>query len=126
MFDVFQSWVRIPESNDPQHSVSVITPVCYSHHMTVWVTVLCVSKLILLAYGAYVSWTIRSISIPSMNDSGTITLAITGTAILGSTIIALATITEPWSYASDVCIVLGVWLCTTLILILVFTPKVIY
>ena len=42
---------------------------CSSSHGHIWMTVLYVYKALLLLYAAHTAWTIRTITLPSMNDS---------------------------------------------------------
>ena len=42
---------------------------CNSSFNEVWITVLTIYKIILLMYGIYLSWLIRNVNVPSMNDA---------------------------------------------------------
>ncbi|XP_074652841.1 uncharacterized protein LOC141907168 [Tubulanus polymorphus] len=98
--------------------------VCSCRYFPAWATVMLIYKTAMLVYGAYLSWSIRHVTLPSMNDSPCIVLSCHVTMITACLGIAMATLfreTPDLLYAS---IASAVWIWTTVTLMLIFIPKV--
>lgn len=99
---------------------------CTSQYLPIWFFVLLVYKGVLLFYGTYLSWVIRHVTLPSMNDSTCIIISCHVTTIVSAAAVSLAVIFKEWPDVVYTSFSAAVWLSTTVTLSVEFLPKVSY
>ncbi|OQV15825.1 Gamma-aminobutyric acid type B receptor subunit 2 [Hypsibius exemplaris] len=98
---------------------------CVSEHMTIYLGVTYAFKGILMAFGCFLAWETRHVSIPALNDSKYIGMSVYNVVIMCVIGVAISIIlTDQQEYAF--LIISGfIIFCTTITLCLVFVPKLI-
>lgn len=97
---------------------------CSSSYPSVWLGIIYAYKGLLLAFGAFLAWETRNVTVPALNDSRHIGISVYNVVFpcaLGMTVVNVVD-NDP-----DVCyVVLSVLVvfCTTITLCFVFIPKV--
>ncbi|CAF2140411.1 unnamed protein product [Rotaria magnacalcarata] len=98
---------------------------CRGHHTTFWFLVLIFYKGLLMAYGSFLSWRTRNVTIPALNDSRYIGLSVYIVficCVLGSLVVFIPSEQIQFSYCLRSFFIMT---CTTVTVCLVFVPKIV-
>ncbi|RUS81651.1 hypothetical protein EGW08_010568 [Elysia chlorotica] len=98
---------------------------CSSRYMELWLGALYAYKGLLLAFGCFLAWETRHVSIPALNDSQYIGMSVYNVVIMCVSGAAVSFIIKDMPTQSFVIIGLFIVFCTTITLCLVFLPKII-
>ncbi|XP_013407592.1 gamma-aminobutyric acid type B receptor subunit 2 [Lingula anatina] len=104
---------------------NVTVMICSSRYFPVWIACIYIYKGLILLYGTYLSWTIRHVTLPAMNDARYIILSTYTVVVCGGAATSLAAILDQWPDAVYLSIIGGVFISTTATLCVVFVPKII-
>ena len=97
---------------------------CRSDYSSIWWSAAYIYKTFILLYSAYLSWAIRAVTIPSMNDSVAIILSCLVTTFTGSATAAICVAFSDRPNVTSTVTMVSIWLCTTFTLCVVYIPKV--
>lgn len=97
---------------------------CQSRRMTIFLSVIYVYKGLLMAFGCFLAWETRHVSIPALNDSKYIGLSVYNVVIMCVIGASLSFVLRDQQDASFVIISIFIIFCSTTTLCLVFVPKV--
>lgn len=95
---------------------------CFSEHSERWSYVIIAYKALLLVFGVFMAWETRKVNIVSLNDSRYITMSVYNTVLL--CIVAFAFTFIPNAGASYMLVSITIIIMVTVVLCLVFVPKV--
>ncbi|CAG5121836.1 unnamed protein product, partial [Candidula unifasciata] len=98
---------------------------CSSRRMEIWLGALYAYKGLLLAFGCFLAWETRHVSIPALNDSKYIGMSVYNVVIMCVCGAAVSFIIEDRPTESFIIIGLFIIFCTTITLCLVFLPKIV-
>ncbi|XP_059157724.1 gamma-aminobutyric acid type B receptor subunit 2-like [Physella acuta] len=98
---------------------------CTSSFMEIWLGALYAYKGLLLAFGVFLAWETRHVTIPALNDSKYIGMSVYNVVIMCVCGAAVSFIIEDKPTQSFIIIGLFIIFCTTITLCLVFVPKII-
>ncbi|XP_025087523.1 gamma-aminobutyric acid type B receptor subunit 2-like isoform X6 [Pomacea canaliculata] len=98
---------------------------CSSHHMEIWLGSIYAYKGLLLAFGCFLAWETRHVSIPALNDSKYIGLSVYNVVIMCTCGAAVTFVIKDQPTHSFVIIAVFIIFATTATLCLVFVPKII-
>lgn len=101
-----------------------VTIICTSHQMTIWTGVIYGYKFLLMAFGAFLAWETRHITIPELNDSKLIGLCIYNVFILCIIGVLLTAVINSDPITSFSLIASFIIFCTTVTIVVLFAPKV--
>lgn len=97
---------------------------CASQHFAKWLCVFYAYKGLLLLFGVYLAWETRRVQIPALNDSRYIGLNIYNVVLSSVTVVSLSEILTDRPTLSYTLISALIVLSTTVLLALLFLPKV--
>lgn len=112
---------------DPENEDVLIVPElehCQSQQMTIFLSIIYVYKGLLMAFGCFLAWETRRVSIPALNDSKYIGLSVYNVVIMCVIGASLTFVLRDQQDASFVIISIFIIFCSTTTLCLVFVPKV--
>ncbi|CAH0382879.1 unnamed protein product [Bemisia tabaci] len=95
-----------------------------SHRMTTFVFVIYAYKGILMAFGAFLAWETRHVSIPALNDSKYVGMSVYNVVLMCIMGAAISFVLSDQQDVSFIIISFFIIFCTTATLCLVFVPKV--
>lgn len=121
--------VAHPQSRK-EHDTIIIPALyqCTCRYKTYFMAILFAYKGILLLFGLFLAWETRNVTIPALNDSKYIGMSVYNVVVLAiiGAIVAIALDGSMYYEApyaiSSLCLIV----CTTVTLLLVFVPKVIF
>ena len=119
----FQTVSHSKEVTD-MNSDSATYRTCRSDYNSIWWSAVYIYKTFILLYSAYLSWAIRAVTIPSMNDSVAIILSCLVTTFTGSATAAICVAFSDRPNVTSTVTMVSIWLCTTFTLCVVYVPKV--
>ena len=119
----FQTVSHAKEVTDVS-SASATYRTCSSDYSSIWWSAIYIYKTFILLYSAYLSWAIRAVTIPSMNDSVAIILSCLVTTFTGSATAAICVAFADRPNVTSTVTMVSIWLCTTFTLCVVYIPKV--
>ncbi|GFN86790.1 gamma-aminobutyric acid type b receptor subunit 2 [Plakobranchus ocellatus] len=115
---------RVDEEDD-DHYVIPLVSTCVSSYELYWVGVILVYKGVLLFFGIFLAWETRAIHVDALNDSRHIGLCVYNVAVVCIIGVPLGFIISDENFEGRYVIKsLFVILCTSVILCIVFLPKV--
>jgi len=97
---------------------------CSSVHFVKWTCAFYVYKGLLLLFGVYLAWETRRVQIPALNDSRYIGLNIYNVVLSSVTVVSLSSVLAERPMLSYTVISALIILSTTVLLGLLFLPKV--
>lgn len=97
---------------------------CHSAHMSKWTGAFYAYKGLLLLFGVYMAWETRHVKIPVLNDSKYIGMNIYNVVLCSVTAVALSTLISDRPTLSFSLVSALILLSTTVLLCLLFLPKV--
>ncbi|CAF3726162.1 unnamed protein product [Rotaria socialis] len=129
LFDPIHRQIVYDAPHRPKHNQDIeIIPYreeCKGHHTTFWFLVLIFYKGLLMAYGSFLSWRTRHVTIPALNDSRYIGLSVYIVficCVLGSLVAFIPSEQIQFSYCLRSFFIMT---CTTVTVCLVFVPKIV-
>ncbi|XP_076323400.1 gamma-aminobutyric acid type B receptor subunit 2-like isoform X2 [Tachypleus tridentatus] len=111
-----------------QNEDSVVIPeleFCKSHKMTIFLGSIYAYKGLLMAFGCFLAWETRHVSIPALNDSKYIGMSVYNVVILCATGAAVSFVLREHQDAAFIIISIFIIFCSTTTLCLVFVPKLV-
>jgi len=97
---------------------------CDCKHKAIWFGVLFATKGLLLLFGVFLAWETRHVNIPALNDSRYVGMSVYNVVILSVVGVPAALMIEQAQNATFAITAFFIVFCTTVILCLVFVPKV--
>ncbi|XP_054708523.1 gamma-aminobutyric acid type B receptor subunit 2-like [Uloborus diversus] len=97
---------------------------CQSNNMTIFLGSIYAYKGLLMAFGCFLAWETRHVSIPALNDSKYIGMSVYNVVIMCVIGAALSFVLREQQDAAFVIISIFIMFCSTTTLCLVFVPKV--
>ncbi|EDV22613.1 uncharacterized protein TRIADDRAFT_28937, partial [Trichoplax adhaerens] len=110
--------------NNPTVTTHYIAVVCTSKYLSLWTGIIYGYKFLLMIFGAFLAWETRSVAIKELNDSKLIGLCIYNVFVLCTTGVLLTAVINTDPITSFCLIASFIILCTTLTIVLIFSPKV--
>ncbi|KAL5011850.1 hypothetical protein ScPMuIL_010401 [Solemya velum] len=110
--------------NNQTANPDVLMQKCVSTHRTVWVTVICLWKAAMMVYGLNLSWRIRNVSVPVMNDALCLTVSIFSAMSLTSLAVGFTVLFGDWPNAVCIIIAVVIFIETLVAQTMVFAPKI--
>ncbi|KAH9366442.1 hypothetical protein HPB48_000144 [Haemaphysalis longicornis] len=106
--------------------VSVIPEMefCQSHKMTIFLGSIYAYKGLLMAFGCFLAWETRHVSIPALNDSKYVGMSVYNVVIMCTIGAAISFVLRDQQDAAFIIISVFIIFCSTTTLCLVFVPKV--
>ncbi|KAL8614388.1 hypothetical protein ACOMHN_007726 [Nucella lapillus] len=98
---------------------------CSSRHMEIWMGSIYAYKGLLLAFGCFLAWETRQVSIPALNDSKYIGLSVYNVVIMCTCGAAVTFLIQDQPTHSFLILAVFILFATTATLCLVFVPKII-
>ncbi|CAN0359121.1 unnamed protein product [Lampetra fluviatilis] len=117
---------QYPLEPDPSGRDLAIRPQlehCESHHMTVWLGIIYAYKGLLMVFGCFLAWETRNVSIPALNDSRYIGMAVYNVGIMSIIGAAVSFLTRDQPNVQYCVVALVTIFSATITLCLVFVPK---
>lgn len=125
-WDSFFQQILYRDINNQTANPDVLMQKCVSTHRTVWVTVICLWKAAMMVYGLNLSWRIRNVSVPVMNDALCLTVSIFSAMSLTSLAVGFTVLFGDWPNAVCIIIAVVIFIETLVAQTMVFAPKVGY
>ena len=97
---------------------------CHSHHLNIWMGCIYCFKGLLLLFGVYMAWETKHVKIPALNDSQYIGMNIYNVVLSSVTVVALSSLLSDRPTLSYTLVSTLIVLSTTVMLCLLFLPKV--
>lgn len=97
---------------------------CVSSHNFVWTAAIFLWKALILVYGLYLSWQIRNVAVPAMNDAVCLTVSIFSVMCVTCVVIGCVALFGDWPNAVCVIITFAVFTGAIVSQTMVFAPKV--
>lgn len=104
----------------------VLIQECSSHGTSGWLAFLLLWKTCLLGYGLYLAWQTRNVTLPAMRDSPSIIISIMSTLLLSAPTFMLTSLLRHSPDGIYITEILIITVCSTVVQITVFLPKVPY
>ncbi|KAL1433867.1 hypothetical protein MTO96_012203 [Rhipicephalus appendiculatus] len=115
-----------PVASQGNEDVSVIPEMefCQSHKMTIFLGSIYAYKGLLMAFGCFLAWETRHVSIPALNDSKYVGMSVYNVVIMCTIGAAISFVLRDQQDAAFIIISVFIIFCSTTTLCLVFVPKV--
>ncbi|XP_006811791.1 gamma-aminobutyric acid type B receptor subunit 2-like [Saccoglossus kowalevskii] len=113
-----------PDQSGSDVTIIPITHHCKSTRMTMWLSLIYVSKGVLMVFGCFLAWETRQVSIPALNDSKYIGMSVYNVVVMCTVGVALSFFIPDSPSASFGLLSLFILFSTTVTLCLVFVPKI--
>ncbi|XP_064477147.1 gamma-aminobutyric acid type B receptor subunit 2-like isoform X2 [Ornithodoros turicata] len=115
-----------PVASHGNEDVAVIHEMefCQSHRMTIFLGSIYAYKGLLMAFGCFLAWETRHVSIPALNDSKYVGMSVYNVVIMCTIGAAISFVLRDQQDAAFIIISVFIIFCSTTTLCLVFVPKV--
>ncbi|XP_070381674.1 gamma-aminobutyric acid type B receptor subunit 2-like isoform X2 [Dermacentor albipictus] len=116
-----------PVASQGNEDVSVIPEMefCQSHKMTIFLGSIYAYKGLLMAFGCFLAWETRHVSIPALNDSKYVGMSVYNVVIMCTIGAAISFVLRDQQDAAFIIISVFIIFCSTTTLCLVFVPKLV-
>nr|XP_037288938.1 gamma-aminobutyric acid type B receptor subunit 2-like [Rhipicephalus microplus] len=125
--DPFYREARRGQPVTSNEDVSVIPEMefCQSHKMTIFLGSIYAYKGLLMAFGCFLAWETRHVSIPALNDSKYVGMSVYNVVIMCTIGAAISFVLRDQQDAAFIIISVFIIFCSTTTLCLVFVPKLV-